>query len=133
MASATVSNPAPAGSAAQSKVVYRVKRGDTLVFHRARVPDERRLAEEVEQPADELASRWAAAHDSDHRGRHRNALINSLRVVRNVRFVLIFKTRKARVNNTPGFFFERQSRNRHQALFPGSHGFARWRRQRDDS
>jgi membrane-bound lytic murein transglycosylase D len=30
MASTTVPNPAPAGSAAQSKMVYRVKRGDTL-------------------------------------------------------------------------------------------------------
>ena len=74
-ASTTVPNPAPAGSAAQSKMVYRVKRGDTLSSIARVFQTSVAVAEEVEQPADQLDPRRAAAHDSDHCARHRNALI----------------------------------------------------------
>ena len=108
MASTTVPNPAPAGSAAQSKMVYRVKRGDTLSSIARVFQTSVASLKKWNSLADQLASRRAAAHDSDHCGRHRNALIKSFGSFESFGTFGSFsfsRREKARVNSTPGFFF----------------------------
>ena len=58
-------------------MTYRVKRGETLSSIARVFQTTRRSLKKWNSLADNVAPRRAAAHDSDHCGRHRNALINS--------------------------------------------------------